>query len=395
LLVLKQVNTISGHVMPTSMNHFPMQKKMHVVHVIESLDRGGMETFVCELVKTQQLAFRVSVVCLFSGGVLVDALSKIKIQPLFCEKGRDGTLKAMKHLRKLLVSLQPDVIHTHNELSHYFTLLALTLSKRPYMINTRHNMGLSGPQSRKEKLFRWSLNKTGSMVACSYAVKKRFVDDFGVPENMVQVIHNGIPFDKFRLLDRSVARAQWRKKYGFSDQAVLIASVGRMSPVKNHKGLLDAFAQVQQVNLHLVIVGDGDLRHEIESYAKQLGVSGAVLFVGDSSDVAGILCSVDIFVLASLSEAHSIALLEAAASGLAVVATAVGGNAEVVVDGESGFIVPAGDVNALSKQIRLLVQDSEMRARFGKSLFEWANAHASIESCAKKYEMLYQKNYVE
>jgi glycosyltransferase involved in cell wall biosynthesis len=372
-----------------------IENKMHVLHIIENLDRGGMETFVCDLVKVQRLDARVSVICLFSGGVLAENLIRLGIHPVYCEKGKDGSVKALLRLRNQIAQLSPDVIHTHNELSNYFVLISLMLAKRPLLINTRHNMGLGGPQSRKEKLFLWSLRKTRVMVACSNAVRNRFETVFKVRKEKLRVIHNGIPFEKLQLKNHPEIRSRWRLKNQFSEQDVLICTVGRITSVKNHKGLIEAFAKIQSRNCKLVIVGDGDLRPSLEVLSSELGVRDRIVFLGDSSEVASILAATDIFALPSFSEAHSIALLEAAASGIAVVVTNVGGNPEVVVNGESGFIVEPGDLVGLSERINQLVQNAELRAQFSQRLLAWANENASIEACAKKYEMLYLENYVE
>jgi glycosyltransferase involved in cell wall biosynthesis len=348
-----------------------------------------METFVCDLIQVQLSSMRVKVICLFSGGVLAQRLEAMGVVPIYCEKGRDGTFKALLQLRATLNQIKPDVIHTHNELSNYFTILAMALMRAAPVINTRHNMGLSGPTSTKERFFRYSLPWTRYMVACAQAVKTRFVTNFGFAEAKIQVIPNGIPIQKIQLTNRSQARAQWRSEHNYSDEDILICAVGRLNPVKNHRGLLDAFAQVKNPSAKLVLVGDGPMRAQLEAHSRDLGIESRVRFVGDSMTIPTILGSVDIFALPSLSEAHSIALLEAASAGLAVVVTNVGGNAEVVENEVRGYVVESGNVKALAQRLDSLVNDPAKRRLFAQHLLDWAKTNADISHCAKQYETLY------
>jgi glycosyltransferase involved in cell wall biosynthesis len=362
----------------------------HVLHIVENLDRGGMETFVCDLIEAQLKTFKISVICIFGGGVLSKRLENLGVMPQFCNKAKDGSITALWRLRANVNALAPDIIHTHNELSNYFTAVALAMSAQPILINTRHNMGLGGPKSRKERFFRWSMSKTKAMVACSDAVKARFVSDFQFPIEKIRVIHNGIPVSNIQKITKNTHN-NWRRQHGFNDSDILVCAVGRHAEVKNHRSLVRAFAMIKLTNTFLILVGDGPLRKDLQLLVENLDMQTRVRFVGDSSEVSSILASVDIFVLPSLSEAHSIALLEAAAAGLAIVATNVGGNPEVIDHGINGFIVEPGNIEELTNRIAQLIDCPAIRAEFGKRSFSWANANASIEVCANSYAKLYKE----
>jgi glycosyltransferase involved in cell wall biosynthesis len=169
-----------------------------------------------------------------------------------------------------------------------------------------------------------------------------------------------------------------------------VGCVARLSPEKNHATLLVAFAELRRArpDAHLTLIGDGALRAALEMQAARLGLGRAVTFAGTRRDVPALLAAFDVFALASLTEGISLTLIEAAAAGLPLVATRVGGNAEVVRDGETGLLVPPGSPAALTSALSAIAarpDRSEMGRRGRARVIE----HFGADRMARSYNDLY------
>jgi L-malate glycosyltransferase len=187
----------------------------------------------------------------------------------------------------------------------------------------------------------------------------------GFSGKSIEVIENGIDLARYIHGDRALLR----QRIGLDPQRRYIACIARFHPVKDHAMLLQAFAGVAAAlpDVDLVLAGDGPLRETLVTQAATLGISGRVRFLGVRSDVADILQAVDMFALTSISEAASLTLLEAMASALPVVVTAVGGNSEIVVHGEHGYLVPRGDATAAAEAMLRLLRDPARACAMGEA----------------------------
>lgn len=179
---------------------------------------------------------------------------------------------------------------------------------------------------------------------------------------------------------------------GLAPESRIICSVGRLNSVKDQATLLRAFARLHAdvADTALVLVGDGALRAALEGQAAALGIGDASRFLGDRSDVRELLRGFNVFALSSLSEGYSMALLEACASGLPIVATDVGGNREIVVDGRSGLLVPPARDDALAAAFATLLRDPPGTVAMGRAGRDWALREASVEAMARRYDVLYR-----
>ena len=209
------------------------------------------------------------------------------------------------------------------------------------------------------------------------AGQRRFVEKLGVPADKVMTIWNGIDLDRFAYR-------------GYCPGGPIVA-VARLSPEKGLDVLLRAMAEVLRTEprIRLEIAGDGPLRSDLEGLAAELHIQANVRFLGEISDVPSLLARASLFVLPSHSEGISLTLLEAMARGLPVVATKVGGNAEVVVNGETGFLVPPNDPSALAHRLRQVGMDSDRCQMFGRAGRRRVEAHFDIRRVLVEYEKLY------
>jgi glycosyltransferase involved in cell wall biosynthesis len=382
---------------------------MNIVHVVESLDVGGLERVVLSLVSWQiQQGHRSRIVCLFHEGALASEARANGIDVVAVGKHMGFDWHALRMLRSELLRGQPGVVHTHNAVTHYYAALArvgLRLGLRSIrMVNTRHGMGSLHGTTRLDRLYRVALLGTHAAVSVCQAVQARFVASGVIPPSKARVVANGVPMEK--IAARSVAsKEKLMAQLGRPSSAIVLGTVGRLSPVKDHDNLLHALrlandsAKVTGRSIELVVVGDGDTRPGLEALAQTLGLRDCVHFLGMRQDVATLLSAFDIFVLSSISEGYSLALVEAAAAALPIVATQVGGNADIVHDNQgdphdgreqsNGLLVPAKDSAALAAAISRLVDDDALRERMGQAGRAWALKHGTVDAMGRAYQALY------
>jgi glycosyltransferase involved in cell wall biosynthesis len=187
-------------------------------------------------------------------------------------------------------------------------------------------------------------------------------------------------------------RSEWRAREGFRDNDVLFVCVARIAPQKNHALLLKAFAQgpASDPNAHLVLVGEGALREQLEQQAKNLGLAGQAHFLGLRADIPDVLGAMDVFVLSSDYEGNPLSVMEAMASGLPTVSTAVGGVPDLFESGKEGLMVQPGDVQGLSNTMATLLRNREARQSMGMAAARRARKNYDVSRMVQAYEELYE-----
>ncbi|HNR92762.1 MAG TPA: glycosyltransferase, partial [Dokdonella sp.] len=315
---------------------------MKIIHVVENLERGGLERAVIDLA-TAQVARgdHVRIVCLFERGQLADEAEAHGAPVHACGKRGGLELGVLWRLRRHLRGAH--VLHTHNATAHYHAMAAAAGLGLRCRVNTRHGMGALDTASRRERLFRRTMPYTDAVATVCEAARIDLERSGALPGSKLVAVPNGIRVERFAARSYE-ARAALLDTLGLSNGTRLIGTVGRLNPVKDHVGLIHAFADMRAdgVDAALVIAGDGALRGELAALIAERRLEDRVFLLGDRSDVDVLLRGLDVFVLPSMTEGYSIALLEACASALPIVATMVGGNGEIVRDGVNGLLVPPG-----------------------------------------------------
>jgi glycosyltransferase involved in cell wall biosynthesis len=206
----------------------------------------------------------------------------------------------------------------------------------------------------------------------------------------IEVIENGIDADRY---EPSSNQAQLKQQLGFDPARRYIITIARFHPVKDHRTLLRAFAEVfgRISDVDLLLAGDGPLRPELERLVAELGITNRVRFLGIRHDVPDLLKAADMFVLSSVSEAASITLLEAMASGKPVVVTNVGGNPEIVREGVEGLLTPRGDANAMAMAMRRLLDDRDLAMGMGCRGAERVRAQYQLDRTIARYHQVYEE----
>lgn len=357
-----------------------------VIHVVENLNMGGAERVVIDLVQAQQArGMDCTVVCLFEAGVLAPELAASNTEVIALGKRPGLDREVLRALRALVRARRPAVIHTHNAVPHYYAVLA-TLGLPVRRINTRHGMGDFLGNAKQRWLYRLAMLATHRACCVCDAARQQFVSAGLMPEDKAVTVYNGLPLSRFA----DSGRGALRQLLGLAPGQRLLVSVGRLNPAKAQELLIDAFARLapSHPDLHLVLVGDGPQRAALEARAAEQLCATRIHFTGARSDVPALLRDADVFALSSRTEGFSIALLEAGCAALPVVATAVGGNGEIIADGERGLLVPAGDSMALASAIEQLLTSPQGQA-CGQALAQWVADHCSVEAMADRYQQIY------
>ena len=374
------------------MNAGDARTRLDIVHVVENLERGGLERMVIDLVCAQRAAgHRPRVACLFERGALAGELEAVGIDVAACHKRGGLDLSALRRLRALLRATPGAVVHSHNANAHYHAVAAGVGLATGRTLNTRHGMGAAQPRSRGEWLYRRSMRRTDVAVAVCEAARARFAAQGVRPRGGLLSVPNGIRMELFSAANDE-RRAALRNVLGLAPGTRIVGTVGRLNPVKDQSLLIRAFADVHArcADTALVLVGDGALRAALEAEAAASGAGDAIRFLGDRGDVRQLLQGFDLFALSSRSEGYSMALLEACASALPIVATDVGGNREIVRDGVNGCLVAAGDAAAFADALRALLDAPAEAGARGAAGRAWALREASVETMAARYERLYR-----
>jgi sugar transferase (PEP-CTERM/EpsH1 system associated) len=360
--------------------------------VLHSLVVAGAETLVHGMIGRMRSRWDFSVYVLDEIGALGEDLraNGVPVTELGRRPGVDAAL--VRRLGRALRRDRVDLVHAHQYTPWFYATLGAAAGwGRPRILFTEH--GRHYPDERRPK--RVAFNRlldplTDGLVAVSGFVSDCLRDNEGLPESRIRVLYNGIePEDFVGEVDRVALRAE--QGVGPDDPVVGIAA--RFAPVKDHATLLDAFRLVldERPDAKLVLCGDGPLRADLEDRARRLELGEAVRFLGVRRDVPALLRTWDLFALSSLSEGTSVTLLEAMAAGLPAVATAVGGNPEIVEDGRTGRLVPRGDAEAFGRAVLDLLSDPERSRDHGEAGRRRVLERFTFSGMVTAYESLYRE----
>ncbi len=298
--------------------------------------------------------------------------------------------RGLIRLIRLVRAWKPDVLHSHMVHANLMARAVRLFARVPVIVSTIHNIYEGGPLWMAA--YRISNGLVDHMTIISEAAADRFVKEGIVPRELLTCVPNGVDTERFRQVAPETRQAL-RSSIGVDGRFVWLA-VGRFEIAKDYPNMLHAFAQVCQrdSNAVLLLVGHGSLQQETESLAQSLGLGDRIRFLGVRSDVPEVMAAADGYVMSSAWEGMPIALLEAGAAGLPIVATRVGGNHEVVRDGESGFLVPPRDAAALGQaMLRLMEQAPERRRDMGERGREHVRVHYGLGRVVERWQDLYRQ----
>jgi glycosyltransferase involved in cell wall biosynthesis len=298
--------------------------------------------------------------------------------------------RGLLRLARLVRAWQPDVVHSHMVHANLMARVLRLVVPLPVLVSTIHNISEGGALLMAG--YRLTNGLVDHMTIISQAAADRFVRDRIIPERLLSVIPNGVNVDEFRNVPDG-ARQTARRSLGLEGEFAWLA-VGRFEVAKDYPNMLHAFARVreQRPRAVLLLVGRGALQDETESLARELGLEGAVRFLGVRRDVPELMSAADGYLMSSAWEGMPMVLLEAAAAGLPIVTTAVGGNGEVVGDEESGFLVRPRDAGALgAAMLRLMDLSEPERRAMGERGRERVRSRYGLRRVVERWMDLYQE----
>jgi len=323
-------------------------KKIKILYVFAALPVGGAEELLYHQVEGLDKNRFTPLVCVISEkgpiGELIEKLG-VPVIPLHRMKSNRFDWKIIRDIYRVIKSEKIDLVHTQLYDGNKYGRLAAWLAGVPGIVSSYLNV--YARRRIKHHLINWALSFTNHrIIAGSQAVKESAVQYDRITPDKIVVIYNCIDPSKFK---RDADTLRIREKFGVKPDHFLLGVIARLEEQKGHIYLLEALRQLipKFPQIKCLVVGDGKLRPHLEEKTSEMGLSDSVLFVGTQKPTAPILSILDLFLLPSLWEGLSLAMLEAMAMGTPVLATAVGGAAEIIHSGENGMLIPPRDVAQL------------------------------------------------
>jgi glycosyltransferase involved in cell wall biosynthesis len=359
-----------------------------ICYVIGQLSRGGAEKQLYELVKgINREMFHPVVISLSSGGGWVKEFRKLNIQVIELQRRKNREFTRLFKLIKLFRTIKPDIVHTYLFSANSYGRIAAIIAGVPVIIASERSLPERGKDKKGYQVFLDKLLAFFShgIICNSLKASGTLVKKYSFDADKVFTVHNGInTVDFLRETDLDSQQKIAGK---------VVGTVGRLSSPKNYRLFLEmariVLENFESRNLKFVIIGDGELRDELEKYSQQSGIADNVVFIGESDDVFPLLQTMDVFVMTSLYEGLSNAIMEAMLAGLPVVATDVGGNRELVVNGETGFLCSSNDASSLAARVIGLLGNEQDAGQMGDKGKKRVITEFSVEKMVGETEGIY------
>ena len=328
------------------------QAKANLAYVVNSLNPGGTEKLVIDMSLQFERDYTVSVVCLDVPGEWADQLRArgIPVVCLWRQPGLDLSMPVL--LAKFFKESSIDIVHAHQCTAWFYSALARIRYSKPKLLFQEHGRFFPEVNNPIRRLINRVIisRLTSRAVAVSEDIRERLVVYEGLRHSAIEVVYNGVRLGP--TVDTDGTKSL-RRELGLHIDDFVVGTIGRLDSIKNIPMFLKSvvIAKRDSPNLRAIVVGDGPEKSALELLARSYGLSDCVQFLGHRSDIGPLLSCFDLFVLSSLSEGISLALLEAVAQKTPVAVTAVGGNPEVVVGNATGWLVPFEAEDALARAI--------------------------------------------
>lgn len=306
---------------------------------------------------------------------------------------------ARRKLAEMVATENIDILHTHLFYSGLAAAFARKKFGKTIFALMRHHTGVVRMLGSRFHIAadKWMAEKADFVLTVSEAAKCYMIDVDGIRRDDIEVAYLGFDFDQ--MSPNPEKRAITRAEYGFSDDDIVIGYVGNFAAGKGHVQLINAFDAIKAEvpNAKLILAGRGKLQ-DVDDTVGRLGLGRRITFAGWRDDVAAVYNAMDIFVQPSLSEAFSQVLIEAMGCGVPVVATRVGGAAEVVVDGQNGILIEPDDPDAIAAKVLSLIKNKQERFTIAEkgmnSVRERFSAAGMVERHLELYRGFIYKNHL-
>lgn len=375
---------------PNSSPHRPIR----VVHVVDLLALAGMEYGVVKLVnRLDPERFQSMIVCMRHQADDVRSLLSSRIPVFELRKSPGRNWRVIGRLAALFRSERVDIVHSHNWSTFLYSAAAARLAGVSTVVHGEHGKDTTTTNRLRLLVSRFLAQGVTRVCAVSRDLADEVVRDWRIPRERVAWIPNGVDLEEF---GRQYPLDGLREELGLTSEHRVVMNTGGFRSIKDHPTLLRAFERVHRDDpmARLVLVGQGpatDPRAGLDRMAEELGVADQVRFAGVRHDIPRLLRICDVYVNSSRFEGMSNTILEAMAAGRPVVATAVGGNPELVVDGVTGFLVTAGEAGPMAGRVGELLRDPSLRGRMGAAGRARIEADHSMAGMVRAYSDLYEE----
>jgi len=359
-----------------------------ILYLSTSSGPGGAERVISNLAASLDPRRYRAVLCLFRPGWLQERSESRGIRTFIIPTHGMTDWRWALQFQRLLQQERVNLIHAHEFDANVQGAFVAALSGIP-LVATVHGKNYFWEKLRRRLAYRW-VSRKATMVAVSEDLKQFIVEKVGISSSLVKVLYNGV--DVLPQCDRAVV-AECRKELGLPENHQIVGVVGNLYPVKGHQYLIAAIPAVLRKcpNTSFVFAGRGQLESELKAQVCRFGVEERVYFLGLRQDIPRILAMLDLFVLPSLSEGLSMAILEAMIAGKPVIATRVGGNPELVIDEETGFLVPPRDSQTLADRLITSLTNKQQSATFAERGKRRAEGQFSLQTMVSSYQSLYDQ----
>jgi glycosyltransferase involved in cell wall biosynthesis len=365
-------------------------KPINILHIISTLHVGGVENQLALILGKYDRRKLSPLVCSLSDkGEIGREIKESGIEVIPLKKlGHQFNWTIVRDIYKLIKTRDVKIVRTHQYHANLYGRLAAWLAKVPCIVASVHNVYTQDKKLHRRIINRFLSGFTDRVVAVSETVKRDIVKYDGLRADKVTVIYNGIDAQRFFNISGNSIRAN----LGIPLEAHVVGTVGRLTIQKGQRYLIDAVAMLKEKfpQIALLIVGDGPMRDDLQNCAKTLGIDKNAIFLGTRRDIPQLLSAMDIFVLPSLWEGLGTALIEAMASGKAVIATDIAPFREIINSEKVGILVPVKDRRAIASSIELLLNNKALAQTLAECAKERSFSNFSMDITTNRYVGLFE-----
>ena len=354
---------------------------------------GGAEEMVLNLVRHLPERFEPAVVCIHEAGPIGEEIARTGV-PFKVLGLKPGLLRPFDvlRLRDFLLECEPTIVHTFLLTGSLYGRFAAMMAHVPVIVGTEVNI-YQHKKSIHARLEKWLMRRTDAVVASAASVREFYIDQVKADPSKVEVIYNAVDWAQ---LQTTVSREEFRTSVGVPQDVPLAGIIARLTEQKAHQVLFDAIAHdAGLAKLHLLVVGDGELRAQLTARAETLNIQGRVHFLGARRDLGNILASIDLFAMPSYWEGLPVSMVLAMGAGLPVVASRVAGIPEVVKDGVSGLLVTPSDAAELAAALNRIVHDDTLRVLLGQEARTFVRPRFGVDGYVASVSALYDRLLAE
>ncbi len=363
-------------------------EEVFAAHVLLSLDCGGLERVVLDLIREGcRRGQQAAVICLERPGTLAPDVEALGVEVVSVGKPEGLRLRTIGKLATILQRLAPTVVHTHQIGALFYAGSAARRAKIPLIVQTEH--GKHYGRRRRTRWLGWVAARHAQRFFCvSKDIASEALAHRIVPREKIDVVPNGIDVSRFSGCQDT---RELRDSLGIPENVPVIGTIGRLHEIKRQDLLLRGFAQLRRriPETHLLLVGDGPLRGELEQLARDLGLAASVHFAGYQSQPEQFLAMMKVFTLTSRSEGMPLVVLEAHAAGLPVVASRVGGLPEMIEHGRTGLLFSSSQEEELVEALFTLLSEPDVARGMGEAGRARVQSRFTVRHMYETYQQHY------